>query len=116
MAAELPAAYLAMLRSGPVGFPPACLEYLLHAILRASHRGDGFRDLTAAEACRAFHAQAAADFGAFADEAMARFGLRTFDDLGRAIFLLAEHGCLTLRDGESRADYAAAGEIRFANG
>jgi uncharacterized repeat protein (TIGR04138 family) len=115
MAADLPKAYLAMLRSGPVDFPPACLEYLLHSILRASYRGDGFRDLAAAEVCRTFRAQAAADFGAFASDAMARFGIRTFDDLGRAIFLLAKHGCLTLQDGESRADYAAAGELRFGN-
>jgi uncharacterized repeat protein (TIGR04138 family) len=115
MPADLPSAYLAMLRSGPVEFPPACLEYLLQSILRASYRGDGFRDLTAAEVCRTFRSQAAADFGAFADDAMARFGLRTFDDLGRAVFLLAKHGCLNLRDGESRADYATAGEIRFGN-
>lgn len=113
MPADLRAAYLAMRRSGADAFPPGCLEYLLQLILRASFQGKGFRDLPAAELCRIFRARAEADFGAFAEAALQRFGLRTFDDLGAAVFLLARHGCLTLRDGETRADYAAAGPIRF---
>jgi uncharacterized repeat protein (TIGR04138 family) len=113
MTADLRSAYLAMRRSGADLFPPECLEYLLHLILRASFQGKGFRDLPAAELCRIFRAQAEADFGAFAEATLERFGLDTFDDLGRAVFLLAEHGCLTLRDGETRADYAEAGPIRF---
>src|SRR4051812_11948307 len=113
MAADLRAAYLAMRRSGNEDFSPECLEYLLHLILRSSFQGKGFRDLQAAELCRNFRAQAADDFGAFAPEAMARFGIRSGDDLGRAVFLLAEQGCLTLREGEARADYAAAGPFDF---
>jgi uncharacterized repeat protein (TIGR04138 family) len=113
MPADVRAAYLAMRRSGAAAFPPECLEYLLHLILRASFQGQGFRDLPAAELCRIFRAQVAADFGAFAGETMERFGLKTFADLGSAVSLLAEYGCLTLRDGETPADYAEAGPIRF---
>jgi uncharacterized repeat protein (TIGR04138 family) len=116
MAVDIRAAHLAMRRSGSDAFPPECLEYLLHLVFRASFQGKGFRDLAAAELCRIFLDRACADFGSFAAETMDRFGLKTFDDVGRAVFLLAEHGCLTLRDGETRADYAAAGAILFPQG
>ncbi|MDB5049583.1 MAG: hypothetical protein JWO30_2654 [Fibrobacteres bacterium] len=116
MSVDIRAAHLAMRRSGSDVFPPECLEYLLHLVFRASFQGKGFRDLPAAELCRILRQQAAEDFGTFAEMTLDRFGLKTFDDVGRAVFLLAEHGCLTLRDGETRADYAAAGPIRFPQG
>ncbi|HKP98603.1 MAG TPA: hypothetical protein VJ385_22925 [Fibrobacteria bacterium] len=116
MAADLRAAYLAMRRSGTGDFPPECLEYLLHLILRSSYQGKGFRDVPASELCRTLRLQAADDFGDLAGEAMERFGLRSGDDVGRAVFLLAEYGCLTLREGETRADYAAAGPFEFGRG
>ncbi|MEO7426277.1 MAG: hypothetical protein ABI036_13900 [Fibrobacteria bacterium] len=115
MAVDLRAAYLSMGGQGPPPFPPECLEYLMQLILRATFRGKGFRDLRAADLCRIFHAQVEEDFGALAPAALDRFGIVDYGDLGRAVFLLAEQGLLTLKDGESPADYSAAGPIRFGS-
>ncbi|MDB5104517.1 MAG: hypothetical protein JWP91_2206 [Fibrobacteres bacterium] len=116
MPADIRSAYLAMRREGQESFPPECLEYLFHLIYRASYQGKGFRDLPAAELCRIFRAQAAADFGVLAGEALARFGLRSYGDMGRAVFLLARNGCLTLREGETIEAYASLGPIRMGKG
>ena len=116
MSVDVRSAYLAQLRGGREGrgsFSPECLEYLFHIIYRATFQGKVYRDLPAAELCRIFRAQAAADFGAFAGETMKRFGLASYGDLGRAVELLARTGCLTLREGESPEEYAAMGNIRF---
>lgn len=113
MAADIRSAYLAMLRAGRADVRPSGLEYLLHLVFRSSFQGKGFRDVPASELCRLFRTQVEADFGAFAGDALARFGIRNGDDMGRAVFLLAEYGCLSLREGETRADYAAGGEFRF---
>lgn len=116
MASDLRAVYLAQLL-GPRGvidaFPPECLEYVFQLVFRASFQGKGFRDLQAAELFRIFQRQVADDFGSFAANAMERFGLRTGGDLGRAIFLLARGGCLSLGQGETLDAYAALGPIRF---
>ncbi len=111
MATDLRVAYLSMRKRGSDAFPPECLEYLMQLIFRLSFQGKGFRDLLPADLCRIFRSQAREDFGAFTDEALERFGIRCGDDLGKAVFLLAEHHCLILKDGESREDYAAAGSF-----
>ena len=116
MASDLRAAYLAQLRSGDDSFPPECLEYVFQLVFRASYRGKGFRDLPAAELFRIFHRQVADDFGSFAPNALDRFGLRSGGDLGRAIFLLAGSGCLSLGQGETLEAYASLGPIRFRFG
>lgn len=113
MSADIRTAYLAQLREGNSSFSPECLEYLFQIIYRSTFQGKVFRDLPAAELCRIFRRQAAADFGAFAPETMERFGLATFEDLGRAVGLLVRLGCLALREGESLEAYAALGAIRF---
>jgi uncharacterized repeat protein (TIGR04138 family) len=113
MSTDIRTAYLAMRRKGTDAFPPECFEYLFHLIYRTAFQGKGFRDLPAPELCRMFRIQVAADFGAFATEAMERFGLKTYGDMGRAVFLLAEHGCLSIREGETLQDYEAAGPLRF---
>jgi uncharacterized repeat protein (TIGR04138 family) len=113
MSVDVRSAYLIQLREGRESFSPECLEYLFHIIYRATFQGKVFRDLPAAELCRIFRIQAAADFGAFAEETMKRFGLGSYGDLGRAVELLARTGCLTLREGESLEEYAALGAIRF---
>jgi uncharacterized repeat protein (TIGR04138 family) len=116
MPADLRAAYQAHLRAtgeGGAAFSPAGLEYLFHLIYRASYQGKGFRDLPAAELCRAFRAQAESDFGSFAEDAMRRFRMETYGDLGRAVFLLAGHGCLSLKPEETLEAYESLGRIRF---
>lgn len=113
MPIDIRAAYLIQLREGRESFSPGCLEYLFHIIYRATFQGKAFRDLRAAELCRIFRMQAAADFGAFSGEAMKRFGLGTYGDLGRAVELLARTGCLILREGDSLEEYEALGAIRF---
>ena len=113
MSVDVRSAYLAQLREGRKSFSPECLEYLFHIIYRATFQGKAFRDLPASELCRIFRTQAAADFGAFAGEAMKRFGLGGYGDLGRAVELLARTGCLILREGESLEEYEALGAIRF---
>jgi uncharacterized repeat protein (TIGR04138 family) len=113
MPADVRNAYLVQLREGRESFSPECLEYLFHIIYRATFQGKAFRDLPPAELCLIFRAQATADFGAFAEETMRRFGLDSYGDLGRAVELLARTGCLTMREGESLDEYAALGAIRF---
>lgn len=113
MPADIRAAYLAMRRKSVDAFPPECFEYLFHLIYRAAFQGKGFRDLPAPELCRMFREQAIADFGGFVEDTMERFGLKTYGDVGRAVFLLAEHGCLSIREGETLEDYEAAGPLRF---
>jgi uncharacterized repeat protein (TIGR04138 family) len=113
MPVDVRTAYLAQLRERGDSFSPECLEYLFHIIYRATFQGKVHRDLPAAELCRIFRTQAAADFGAFAGEAMKRFGLDSYGDLGSAVGLLARAGCLSLREGESLEEYAAMGSIRF---
>jgi uncharacterized repeat protein (TIGR04138 family) len=104
-------AYLAMLRDGKETFSPAGLEYIQRLLQRIAFQGKGYRDLRAAELCEAFRTAAAADFGPFLPETLEGFGIRTGADLGRAVFLLAAQGCLTLREGESPEEYAACGEL-----
>jgi uncharacterized repeat protein (TIGR04138 family) len=113
MSSDVRAAYLGQLRAGMDTFPPECLEYVFQLVFRASYRGKGFRDLSAAELFRIFNRQVADDFGSFASNALDRFGLRTGEDLGRAIFLLARSGCLSLGQGETLEAYASLGPIRF---
>lgn len=107
----LRSAYLAALRESGSAFSPAGLDYLLALIRRAAFRGMGYRDLRASELCQAFRAAAAADFGPFLPEALARFGIRTGAELGNAVFLLASRGLLNLREGESPEEYAACGSL-----
>ncbi|MEO6097945.1 MAG: hypothetical protein ABIW76_20700 [Fibrobacteria bacterium] len=113
MASDLRAAYLGQLRAGIDSFPPECLEYVFQLVFRASYRGKGFRDLSVTEVFHIFHRQVADDFGSFSSNALDRFGLRTGEDLGRAIFMLARSGCLSLGEGETLAAYAALGPMRF---
>lgn len=104
-------AYLAMLRDGAESFSPAGLEYIQRLLQRIAFQGKGYRDLRAPELCEAFRAAAAADFGPFLPETLEGFGMRTGADLGRAVFLLAAQGCLTLREGETLEEYAACGDL-----
>lgn len=119
MPADLRTAYLAHLREegdasdAAPRFSPAGLEYLYHLIYRASYQGKGFRNLAAAELCGLFRGHAQSDFGAFAGETLKRFGMDTCGDLGRAVFLLAREGCLTMDGTESLETYAALGRFRF---
>ncbi len=96
-------------KDGSDAFSPPGLEYLMALIKRAAPQGRG--DLPAHELCRAFGRAAAQDFGPFLGDALERFAMRTGADLGRAVFLLAAQGCLTLRDGESLQEYAAYGRL-----
>ena len=113
MSAGIRSANLRILRAGGATFPPECLEYLYRLIHRACFAGEGYRDLPAAELCSLFRMQVGADFGIFADDVLHRWGLRNHGDLGSAVFLLAENGCLVLREGETREDYEAQGPIRI---
>lgn len=108
---RLRAAHLAALREGRRAFSPEGLDYLQAVLRRSAFRGKGFRDVRAAELCEAFRKAAAADFGPFLGETLERFGIRTGADLGEAVFLLASAGCLTLREGETPAEYAACGDL-----
>lgn len=107
----LRAAYLAGLREGGPAFSPEGLDYVLALIRRAAFRGEGYRDLRAEEVCAAFRRAAAADFGPFLSDVLDRFGIRTGAELGQAVFLLASHGCLSLREGEDLREYAACGGL-----
>ena len=104
-------AYQVMLREGSDSFSPAGLEYIQRLLQRVAFKGKGYRDLRAPELCEAFRAAAAADFGPFLSETLEGFGIRTGANLGRAVFLLAAHGCLTLREGETQEEYAACGDL-----
>jgi uncharacterized repeat protein (TIGR04138 family) len=111
-------AHLAMLhenvepvRPGADAFSPAGLEYLLALIRRTAPQGKGNRDLRADELCGAFGRAATQDFGPFLAEALDRFSIRTGAELGRAVFLLAAQGCLSLREGETLEEYAACGRL-----
>jgi uncharacterized repeat protein (TIGR04138 family) len=97
------------LREGVDAFSPAGLEYLLALIKRMAAQGKS--DLRADELCQAFGRAAAQDFGPFLAEALDRFAIRTGAELGRAVFLLAAEGCLTLREGETLEEYAACGRL-----
>jgi uncharacterized repeat protein (TIGR04138 family) len=113
MGAEIRDAFLAAARAGHDRFAPRGLEYLYRLIQRMARKERGFRHLEARELCRAFERQAAADFGLLAPHVLERWGLPTGAHLGRAVFLLADHRCLSLEEGESLEEYAAAGPFRF---
>jgi uncharacterized repeat protein (TIGR04138 family) len=112
--ADIRAAYLAIRKSGEDRYPSEFLEYLFRLVYLSSARGKDFRQLRAAELCAAFHSHVTADFGAMASRISERWGIRTFGDLGNAVFLLSRHGCFTLAAGETLEEYEAAGPIRFA--
>lgn len=115
MPGDLRAAHASMLRGGQDRFSPAGLEYLLRLLQRSAFQGEGFRDVGAAEACDRFRRAVADDFGPFAARALSGFGITTGADLGRAVFLLASHGCMTLREGETLDEYAACGALGVAS-
>lgn len=106
MGADLKSAYLEMRRQGEADFPPQSLEYVYRLVLLASRQGNGHRHLTAPELGRAFQIQAALDFGVLTPAVLGRWGIRTHRDLGRVVFQLARHRCLSLGEGESLEDYA----------
>jgi uncharacterized repeat protein (TIGR04138 family) len=113
MGAEMRDAFLAAARAGLDRFGPQGLEYLYRLIQRMARNDRGFRQLKAQDLCRAFERQASADFGRLAPHVLERWGLATGGDLGRAVFLLADHRCLSLEEGETLEEYAAAGPFRF---
>lgn len=102
-------AFLAAIRAGRADFDPRGLEYLLRLIARLSRGPSGRREVPAAALCEGFRVHAAADFGPMAAHVASRWGLASGSDLGRAVQLLADTGCLTLDPGECQEDYAAAG-------
>ena len=112
MPGDLRGAYLAMKREGAEGFSPAGLEYLYRLAQRAAFQGAGYRDLSAPELCKLFARATAEDFGSFATDALRGFGIVSGIDLGRAVFLLARHGCFALRAGENLDEYAAYGTLQ----
>lgn len=103
------AAFLAAARAGLADFDARGLDYLQRLVARLSRGPSGYRAVSAAALCAGFRAHAAADFGALASHVASRWGLASGADLGRAVLLLADGGCLTLDPGESLEDYAAAG-------
>lgn len=113
MGADIRQAYLEIRKAGETRHPPEFLEYLFRLVFRSSIKGERFEHLNAPDLCAAFQDQVQSDFGELAGMVLDRWGVRTFGDLGRAVFLLAEHGCFTLRAEESLEEYAAAGPIRI---
>jgi uncharacterized repeat protein (TIGR04138 family) len=108
---DLRAAHLAMMREGKHRYSPAGLEYLFRLLQRSAFKGEGYRDVGAAEVCDLFRRSAEDDFGPFTGRALSGFGITTGSELGDAVFLLARHGCLALREGESIEEYAACGAL-----
>ncbi len=113
MGVDIRTAYLEIRKSGETRHPPEFLEYLFRLVFRASARGKRFEHLAAPELCATFQTQVLADFGELAGVVLERWGVRTFGELGRAVFLLAAHGCFVMRAEDNLEDYEAAGPIRI---
>ena len=113
MSADIRLAYLGMRKAGENRFPPEFLEYLYRFVFRASLKGKDFQHVKTSELCSGFQSQVIADFGTMTEQVLKRWGIRSFGDLGDAVFLLAEHGCFNLIEQDTREEYAAAGPIRI---
>lgn len=113
MSLDRKAAFLGAVRQGAGDFAPRGLEYVYHQVIRLARQGSGYRQVPALEFCRVFQELAAADFGRLAPHVLETWGLRSGEALGRAIFLLADWKCLSVKHGETLEEYAAAGSFRF---
>jgi uncharacterized repeat protein (TIGR04138 family) len=111
------AGILAAARAGADRFEPRGLEYLYVLIVRLARKGPvaggAPRHLAPAELCRAFREAASADFGRLASHVVERWGLASGGQVGGAVRLLAEQGCLKSEADEAWEDYDAAGLFRF---
>ena len=113
MGADIRMAYLEMRKAGENRFPTEFLEYLYRFVFRASLKGKDFHHVKTGELCAGFQSQVIADFGAMTEQILELWKVRSFGDLGDAVFLLAKYGCFNLIEQDTREEYAAAGPIRF---
>lgn len=118
MALDPRQAFERAMRKGAGRFAPRGLDYLCQVVAQAgppaaSREKGASGSMTPEDLCRRFTARAARDFGPLAAHVADRWGLADGASLGRAVFLLAETGCLAVEPDERWEDYATAGEFRF---
>ena len=98
-------AYEAMHDRGEAVFPPAGLHYVLQLsrqIFRARNR-----PVTPSELLGEFRKQTRRDLGPMVAQVLENWGLKTSEDLGKAVILLGRYGCLTLEPADTIEAFAA---------
>lgn len=103
-AREWPAAYAAMHQAGEAAFPPACLNYVLTCVRNAANGRK--TPLSPSDTVATFRQRASADFGPLLQEVLEDWGLRTPEELGKAVLLLGKHECLTLEASDTVEAFA----------
>ena len=95
MAADWKTAYATMHLRGDAAFPPAGLYYVLQIARLAFQNREG-RKINPGELLEDFRRQTRRDFGVLVSRVLEDWNFHSPEDLGRAVVLLGQYGCLTL--------------------
>lgn len=87
------------------GFVMDSLEYTIHQVGERRH-------VSAAELLEHMCEHAKGRFGMLSYSVLERWGLRTTDDVGEAVFQLVEAQVLSRRENDSREDFHAVFDLR----
>lgn len=113
MEINLRTAYFEIRKSGITKYSPEFLEYLFRLIFQSSIHGKDFRHLTVKNICASFKNKVQEDFGDKASLILEKWQINCYQDLGEAVFLLAKHGCFSLKPEDTLEEFVNAGQIHL---
>ncbi len=102
--------YASLHARGEATFPPAGLHYLLQ-LTRQAYRDRGGKPLLPREWTEEFRRRIRADFGRLGPAVLEHWELRRAEDLGQALLLLGQIGCLQLGAEDTVSAFAAEGTL-----
>ena len=108
MAADWKSAYADMQVRGEAAFPPAGLHYVLQLTRLAAQVHEGHA-ITPEQLLEDFRRQTRRDFGALVSTVLEDWKFHSPEDLGRAVVLLGQYGCLTLDAADTVESFSLLG-------
>ncbi len=108
MAVDWKSAYAEMHLRGEASYPPAGLYYVLQLTRQSVQTREG-RVISPGELLEDFRKQIRRDFGSLATKVLEDWEFHSPEDLGRAVVLLGQHGCLTLEHTDTVEAFAILG-------
>lgn len=108
--------YVEQLEKGDVYHPLEFYNFLFDTIYHtsiaekiASRVENGAFHLSPEKICSLFSQRMTKTFGSFSSLVLEKWKVSSSEDIGNAVFLMAEYKCLTLSGGESIDDFKRAG-------
>lgn len=109
-----------LLEKGETEYPPALYSFLFETIYQAvltekiaSGQAEKHFHLSPEKICVLFSRGVRKSFGRFAEIVLNDWNIRSSRDVGKAVFAMAEHGCLTLSGTEKLEDFERVQESAY---